>query len=209
MSHRDDHGRHHAAASTRGGGTGGPWLGANPPAGPLHEVFHKEPPLAAPEERALRDIVLPNGNHLQMIEPLRRYRARRSEPGFEADLSFEGLRPPHSHPVGVPPFWRGRHFDQAMHATGQIVVHGEIIDIDSYSIRDRSWGPRPGPHVPGTSKPRGPRPDAPVPAATSGAALDLSAAMTSMMIAQRAFSAQLRVLKTADQMLQAPSAMFR
>ena len=47
-----------------------------------------------------------------------------------------------------------------------------------------------------------PAPDAPVPAATSGAALDLSAAMTSMMIAQRAFSAQLRVLKTADQMLQ-------
>ncbi len=31
---------------------------------------------------------------------------------------------------------------------------------------------------------------------------DLSTAMTSMMIAQRAFSAQLRVLRTADEMLQ-------
>lgn len=34
-----------------------------------------------------------------------------------------------------------------------------------------------------------------------GAALDLGAAMTDMMIAQRAFAAQLRVLRTADEML--------
>lgn len=138
---------------------GGAWVWDDSPAGALHEVFHKGLPLVDTEEMDLRDIVLPNGNHLQMLEPLRRYRARRSEPGFEADLCFEGLQPPHSHPVGVPPFWRGRHFDQAMHATGQIVLHGETIDIDSYSVRDRSWGPRPGPHVPGTSKPRGPRPE--------------------------------------------------
>jgi hypothetical protein len=36
---------------------------------------------------------------------------------------------------------------------------------------------------------------------TSGPAVDLTDAMTSMLIAQRAFSAQLRVLKTADEML--------
>jgi flagellar hook protein FlgE len=34
-----------------------------------------------------------------------------------------------------------------------------------------------------------------------GAVLDLGAAMTDMMIAQRAFAAQLRVLRTADEML--------
>ncbi len=41
------------------------------------------------------------------------------------------------------------------------------------------------------------------PAAPTGApdTPDLAAAMTSMMIAQRAFSAQLRVLRTADEML--------
>ncbi len=37
--------------------------------------------------------------------------------------------------------------------------------------------------------------------ATSGGGVDLTDAMTSMLIAQRAFSAQLRVLKTADEML--------
>lgn len=36
----------------------------------------------------------------------------------------------------------------------------------------------------------------------AGGAVDLTEAMTSMLIAQRAYSAQLRVLKTADEMLQ-------
>mgnify|MGYP001110780219 CR=1 FL=1 len=75
---------------------------------------------------------------------------RRGE--LQADLVFEALRPPHSHPTGVPPFWRGRHFDQCMHVTGQIELHGETIDIDSYSVRDRSWGPRPAPRAPGVPK---------------------------------------------------------
>lgn len=38
--------------------------------------------------------------------------------------------------------------------------------------------------------------------ATGAGAADLTEAMTSMLIAQRAFSAQLRVLRTADEMLQ-------
>lgn len=37
--------------------------------------------------------------------------------------------------------------------------------------------------------------------AMSGGSVDLTDAMTNMLIAQRAFSAQLRVLKTADEML--------
>jgi flagellar basal body rod protein FlgF len=38
-------------------------------------------------------------------------------------------------------------------------------------------------------------------ATLSGDSMDLAGAMTSMLIAQRAFVAQLRVLKTADEML--------
>lgn len=37
--------------------------------------------------------------------------------------------------------------------------------------------------------------------ATSGGSVNLTEAMTNLLIAQRAFSAQLRVLKTADEML--------
>ena len=130
---------------------GGAWVWDASPSGALHEVRHSGLPLPDADAIDLRDIELPNGNHLQMLEPLRKYRVRRSDPGqFEADLVFEGLRPPHSHPTGVAPFWRGRHFDQCMHVTGQIVLHGEAIEIDSLSVRDRSWGPRPGPRTPGS-----------------------------------------------------------
>jgi hypothetical protein len=137
---------------------GGAWVWDAGPEGSRYEVFHRGLPLEDAAGLDLRDVRLPNGNHLQMLEPLHRYRARYRDPGlFEADLTLEGLRPPHSHPVGVAPFWRGRHFDQAMRVTGQIVLHGETIDIDSLSVRDRSWGPRPGPRAPGSRRPS-PRP---------------------------------------------------
>ena len=42
----------------------------------------------------------------------------------------------------------------------------------------------------------------PLSGVATGDAADLAGAMTDMMIAQRAFSAQLRVLRTADDMLQ-------
>jgi hypothetical protein len=140
---------------------GGAWVWDDSPAGSLYQVSETGLPLVDGDRLDLRDVELPNGNHIQMLEPLTKYRVSRHDRGaFEADLVFEGLRAPHSHPLGVAPFWRGRHFDQAMHVTGQIVLLGETIDIDSRSIRDRSWGPRPGPRAPGTatgSKPRAPR----------------------------------------------------
>ncbi len=44
-------------------------------------------------------------------------------------------------------------------------------------------------------------PPSPSQGVTTGDAADLAGAMTNMMIAQRAFSAQLAVLRTADEML--------
>lgn len=141
----------------RGACNGGAWVWDAGPAGARYEVFHHGLPLDGIDKLDLRDVQLPNGNHLQALEPLRRYRVRYSDPGrFEADVTLEALRPPHSHPLGVAPFWKGRHFDQAMHVTGQVVLDGAVIDVDSLSGRDRSWGPRPGPRPPG-SQPRRPR----------------------------------------------------
>ena len=50
---------------------------------------------------------------------------------------------PNPHPTGVVPFLKGVHFDQAGHVTGTMVLRGETVPIDCYSVRDRSWGPRP------------------------------------------------------------------
>ncbi len=115
---------------------------------PYHEVVEGVP---LPVERDLRDIVTPSGNHIQMLEPLQKYRVTRRDPGrFEAEMIFEGVMEPNPHPAGVAPFWKGRHFDQAMHVTGELVLNGEKIEIDSLAVRDRSWSPRP---PKGTPKP--------------------------------------------------------
>jgi hypothetical protein len=131
---------------------GGAWVWDSSPAPSRYEVNQRGLPLDDVASLDLRDVRLPNGNHIEALDPLRRYRVRYSDPGrFEADVQLDALRPPHSHPVGVPPFWRGRHFDQAMQVTGQIVLDDEVIDLDSLSVRDRSWGPRPGPRPPGSN----------------------------------------------------------
>ena len=49
---------------------GGAWVWDASPAGALHEVRHHGLPLVGPDDMDLRDVALPNGNHLQMLEPL-------------------------------------------------------------------------------------------------------------------------------------------
>lgn len=94
--------------------------------------------------RSLNDIRLPNGNHIRTLEPLKRYAVQYADKGrFEADLVFDAIMEPNPHPLGMAPFWKGRHFDQAMHVTGEVTLKGERIAIDCYQGRDRSWSPRP------------------------------------------------------------------
>lgn len=142
--------------ATQGVCNGGAWVWDDSPTEALYSARHQGLPLADVQEVDLRDARLPNGNHLQVVEPLRSYRVGYSDPGsFEADLRFDGIMAPNAHPIGVAPFWRGRHFDQPMHVTGTITLHGEQLEVDCLSVRDRSWGPRP----------QGPDPRRPAPAA--------------------------------------------
>ena len=100
--------------------------------------------LQLPDERDLRDFEWPNGVHVRCVEPLRKYEVTYSDPPeLELELVFDGIMEPNPHPIGVAPFLRGTHLDQAGHVTGEMRLHGERIAIDCYSVRDRSWGPRP------------------------------------------------------------------
>jgi hypothetical protein len=137
---------------------GGAWVWDDSAAPALYEVNHKGLPIPAIEELDLRDVALPNGNHIRAVEPLRTYTVTYSDPGaFEADLTFTAVMAPNSHPLRTAPFWKGRHFDQPMHVTGSIVLHGEQLDVDCISVRDRSWGPRPmGPDPRKPTPPRDP-----------------------------------------------------
>jgi hypothetical protein len=128
---------------------GGAWVWDGSPAGAVYDV--QPVGLPFPDRGGdLRDLTSPNGVTIKMLEPLMKYHTTYRDPGkFEADLVHEGIVAPHSHPVGAWPYWNSRHLDQPMHTTGRIVLLGEEIPIDCYTIRDRSWGPRPeGPTPP-------------------------------------------------------------
>ena len=123
---------------------GGAWVWDDSPAAARYEHRVTGVPLPDLAELDLRDIALPTGCHIAMLEPLQRYRVRYVDgDAFTADLDFDGIMAPNSHPLGVAPFWRGRHFDQPMHVTGTIRLQGEDIAVDCFAGRDRSWGPRP------------------------------------------------------------------
>ena len=126
---------------------GGAWVWDDRAAYPWELAYRAEysglrlPPRA---ERDMRDFEWPNGVHVRVVEPLTTYAVQYSDPGaLEVDLVFEAIMEPNPHPNGVVPFLKGAHFDQAGHVSGTMVLHGEEIPVDCYSVRDRSWGPRP------------------------------------------------------------------
>lgn len=150
--------------ATQGICNGGAWVWNDSDAGSLYERNQRGLPF--PDRGDLRKITFPNGVSVEVLEPLMKYRTTYSDAGrFECDLTHSGIMPPHSHPKGAWPFWATRHFDQAMHVVGTIMLGGEEIPIDCYSMRDRSWGPRPaGPTPPDKKLAPGlpPRPNKPV-----------------------------------------------
>lgn len=106
----------------------------------------------------LRDIAIPGGGFsVRMLRPLHDYRIEYNDPaaGFAVHLDFEGVHPPRRFTPGEPPFMEHTHLDQLGHVTGELVLSGERIPIDCYSVRDRSWAPR------GAPKRTGDKPAAP------------------------------------------------
>ncbi len=103
-----------------------------------------------PENPDLRDITFPHGGFsVKMIEPLTRYQISYSDPANDFSISFEhtAVHPPRRFTPGEPPAMYSPHLDQLGHQVGELVLRGESIPIDSYSIRDRTWGPRGGHHM--------------------------------------------------------------
>jgi len=109
--------------------------------------------------------------HYEIIEPLRSVRCR-LEPTEHAAISFDltwrGLFPTSLEepwPDRSPDGYRVTHLTQRYHqvgvAEGWIEVEGERVEVDAtewISIRDHSWGLRPGVGLPIPGLPRGRRP---------------------------------------------------
>ncbi|MFJ3212633.1 DUF7065 domain-containing protein [Streptomyces flaveolus] len=89
---------------------------------------------------------LPSGVSIDCVEPGMVYNLGyrfRDETDLVASLRFEGLIRPFPYLSGTPPFSASSHFDQPGRLTGTLQLRGERIEVDCFSLRDRSWGPRP------------------------------------------------------------------
>jgi hypothetical protein len=104
-------------------------------------------PLAADAD--MYDVTLHNGLSVRCLEPLRSFRIGYRNPAYYGgaggalELTYEGLAPPHD--SGTPDGqteWSIGHYEQVGRMRGWIELRGERIEIDCYSLRDHSWGPR-------------------------------------------------------------------
>ncbi len=92
----------------------------------------------------LRDIALPNGVSIRVLEPCTSYALGFDDPDrFVADLRFDAVMAPEPLTAVGSTFGSAHHFDQYGRVTGHVVLHGERIEVACIGMRDRTWGPRP------------------------------------------------------------------
>jgi hypothetical protein len=110
------------------------WRWLQPPTGPLDYW----------------DFTLPNGLRHEVVAPMERYRLSYAGLGLELSLEWSALMAPHEIRYGGLTTMDGaRHFDQPGRVTGSLLLGGERLEVDCFSLRDRTWGP----HRPGASRP--------------------------------------------------------
>lgn len=110
---------------------------------PFYAMFDHQ---KLPADLDLRHARLESGVSIDVVEPRTTYDLGyrfRDEEDFVAQLRFEAIMDPFPYVSGTPPFSASSHYDQTGRLTGEIALRGERIAVDCFSLRDRSWGPRP------------------------------------------------------------------
>ncbi|MEM1140991.1 MAG: hypothetical protein AAGI88_00250 [Pseudomonadota bacterium] len=88
-------------------------------------------------EQDLADIQLPNGISIRCLEPLSSYAVSYLDPDaqeVEAELTFTAIAPPN--------YLGGGHYEQPGRFRGTLRLGEQRFTVDSYGMRDRSWGSR-------------------------------------------------------------------
>jgi hypothetical protein len=89
------------------------------------------------------DFSLPSGLTVACVEPQQQYQLQYKDDGCEVDFTWRRVHPPFSPPLPTSQGqWGRHHYDQIGRMTGRLAVDGETVDVDGWSMRDRSWGPR-------------------------------------------------------------------
>ena len=80
-------------------------------------------------------IQLPNGLRIEVIKPLEKIKLSYRDPARQTALEVE------LNAVHVPIMRaNNQHFEQLMHATGNLELRGQSYAVDCHPVRDRSWG---------------------------------------------------------------------
>jgi len=111
--------------------------------------YKNAPDVPMPADADLRDLTLPAGGYsVRMLTPLMDYAVSYgdADAGFSIEFERRSVHPPQRFTPGQAPAMHNPHLDQLGHLTGELVLRGERIPIDSFSVRDRTWGPRGGHH---------------------------------------------------------------
>ena len=96
--------------------------------------------MAIPEDISATTFTLPNGLCYACLEPERRYRVTYADgDAIALELNFDAIHPPH--PVGVIAGSYG-HLDQLGTVSGELILHGEHLELSGIEMRDRTWSPR-------------------------------------------------------------------
>jgi len=89
----------------------------------------------------------PNSLDVRIIEPTKQYRLRYDANDFKLDLLWTAIAEPH-HFLGMEIEATGAsannrmHLEQCGRVRGRIEHHGKTLEVDSYALRDTSWGRR-------------------------------------------------------------------
>ncbi len=88
-------------------------------------------------DQDLTDIQLANGISIRCLEPLSKYHIHYLDPDareVEVDLTFTAIAPPN--------YLGDLHYEHPGRCQGKMRIGGETFTVDSYGMRDRTWGPR-------------------------------------------------------------------
>jgi hypothetical protein len=92
------------------------------------------------------DFKAENSLSMRCIEPLKRHRLGYDAEGCTLDLEWTAIWEPHDSGLSsISKDWGSGHFEQGGRIKGTITLEslgGETLEIDCYSNRDHSWGPR-------------------------------------------------------------------
>jgi hypothetical protein len=101
---------------------------------------------AMPEGARKFDFTAPNSLSVETLEAARRYRLRYDNNGLNLDLEWEAISEPHDF-TGMEELATGAvgkrlHIEQCGRLRGRLHLRGERVSVDSYSLRDTSFGVR-------------------------------------------------------------------